>query len=141
MPVEPSTPTSLVPLLIIAVVALAGAIAYLFRFYSGRMEAKDALLAKEREERAKERENWVVERTRHERFQVELRAEYETKYHDTLKTLYDDAREHEDTARREYTENIETVSANAQAASEKVTRVLDKLYDYLAPRRTPRGGG
>lgn len=136
MPVEPSTPTSLVPLLVIAVVALAGVIAYLFRFYTGRMEAKDAILSKEREERAKERENWVVERTRHERFQVELRAEYEAKYRETHKTLHEDAREHEDRARREYAENIEAVSQNVQAASDKVTQVLDKIYDrYISPRR------
>ena len=136
---EPAVPTSLVPLLVIAVVALAGVIAYLFRFYTGRMEAKDATLAKEREERAKERENWVIERTRHERFQVELRAEYEAKYHEMHKTLYEDAREHEDKARREYTENIEAVSQNVQAASDKVTQVLDKIYDrYISPRRPPQ---
>jgi hypothetical protein len=130
-------------MLILAVVALASVIAYLFKFYSGRMEAKDLalaakdlLLAKEREERAKERESWVVERTRHERFQVELRAEYETKYHGTLKTLYDDAREHETTMRREYAENVELVAQNLAAAGDKVGRALDKIYDtFVAPRR------
>jgi hypothetical protein len=124
---EASIPTSIAPLLGIAVVTLAGVVAFLWRYYSKRDE-----------EHSKERELWVTERQRLERFQVELRAEYEAKYHETLKTLYDDAREHEATVRREYAENIEAVSQNAQMASDKVARVLDKIYEtYIVPRRPP----
>jgi hypothetical protein len=131
---EPAIPTSVVPLLIAAVMALAGVVVYLFK----RMEAKDAVRAQEREAWVIERTGWAVERARQERFQVELRAEYETKYHEVHKTLYEDAREHEDQARREYAENIEAVSQNVQAASDKVTQVLDKIYDrYISPRRPP----
>lgn len=130
-----SVPTSLAPLLIAAVLALAGVIAYLFRYYSKRAEDH----GREREAWAKEREAWAVERTRHERFQVELRAEYEAKYHETLANLYKEARENEATARREYAENMEIVAQKAAEASAKVATVMDKIYDYLIrPRsRTP----
>lgn len=134
MPAEPSTiPTSLIPLLITAVVALCGVVAYLFRYYSKRAEDH----GKERGAWAKEREAWAIERTRHERMQIDLRAEYETKYHETYKTLYQDAREYEAQARREYAENMEIVAQKAAEASDKVTAVMDKIYDYLIrPRRS-----
>ncbi len=133
---EPSVPTSLVPLLIVAVVALAGTVAFLFRHYSKCMAALEASRAKEREDRAQEREEWVLERARHElerahheRRQVEVRAEYESRHREVLKSLYDDAREHEDRTRREYAENIEVVAEHQAKASERVTQVLDKIYD------------
>jgi len=130
---EPSIPTSLIPLLITAIVALCGVVAYLFRYYSKRSEDH----GKEREVWAKEREMWAVERTRLERFQVELRAEYEAKYHETLTTLYKEARESESTARREYAENMEIVAQKAAEASDKVTAVMNRIYDYLIrPRRS-----
>lgn len=132
--VEPSTSTSLAPLLIAAILALAGVIGYLFRYYSKRAEEH----GKEREAWAKEREAWVAERARLERFQVELRAEYEGKYHSTLETLYKEQRENEAAARREYAENMESVAQKAAEASGKVAAVMDKIYDYLIrPRRTP----
>lgn len=132
--VEPSVPTSLVPLLIATILALAGVIAYLFRYYSKRAEDH----GKEREAWAKEREAWAVERTRHERFQIELRAEYEAKYHETLSTLYKETRESEAAVRREYAENIDSVAQKAAEASSKLAAVMDKIYDYLIrPRRTP----
>src|SRR5215470_2700540 len=136
MPVvaEPSIPTSLIPLLITAILALAGVIAYLFRYYSKRAEDH----GKEREAWSKEREAWAAERARLERFQIDLRAEYEAKYHSTLETLYKEARENEALARREYAENMESVAQKAAEASSKVAAVMDKIYDYLIrPRRAP----
>lgn len=136
MPVvaEPAVPASLIPLLIAAVLALAGVIAYLFRYYSKRAEDH----SKERENWSREREAWAAERVRLERFQVDLRAEYETKYHSTLETLYKEARENEALARREYAENMEGVAKAAEASNSKVAAVMDKIYDYLIrPRRTP----
>jgi flagellar basal body-associated protein FliL len=134
MAAEPTIPTSLAPLLIAAVLALAGVIAYLFRYYSKRAEDH----GKESEAWGKEREAWAAERARLERFHVELRAEYEAKYHETLNTLYKEARENEATARREYAENMESVAQKAAEASSKVAAVMDKIYDYLIrPRRPP----
>jgi hypothetical protein len=135
MPAEPSLPTSLAPLLIATILALAGVIAYLFRYYSKRAEDH----GREREAWAREREAWGAERVRLERFHVELRAEYESKYHETLTTLYKEARENEAAARREYAENMDSVAQKAAEASARVATVMDKMYDYLIrPRRTPQ---
>lgn len=135
MPPADPIPTSVsVALLSAVIVALAGVIAYLFRYYSKRSEDH----GKEREAWAKEREAWAAERARLERFHVELRAEYEGKYHETLNTLYKEARENEALARREYAENMESVAAKAAEASSRVAAVMDKIYDYLIrPRRPP----
>ena len=144
-PVEPSTLTIPMPMLISAVVALAGAVValagavgYLFRHYSKRVSIVEASRTKEREGRAEEREAWVAERARYDKLHAELRAEYEAKYHATLRTLYEDAREHENTSRREYTENVEVVAKHAAEASDQVTQVIDKIYARLIePRRPP----
>jgi exonuclease VII large subunit len=141
-PTDP-TPTQLVTMLCIAVAALAGVVAFLFRYYSKRLDAhgkEREAWAKEREvwleTRAKEREAWATERERMERFQLELRAEYEAKYRETTSTLYSAAREHETTSRREYADNMETVASKQAEAFDKVTQVIDKIYDYLIrPRR------
>lgn len=133
MPATDPLPASLVPLLLLAISGLVGVVAFLFRYYSKRFEDH----GKEREAWAKEREAWATERTRLERFHVELRAEYEAKYHETLNTLYKEARESESMARREYAENMEIVAQKAAEASDKVTAVMNRIYDYLIrPRRS-----
>jgi hypothetical protein len=134
-PISPeiAVPTWWAPLLISAIVALAGVIVFLFRYYSKRADLHD----KERESWAKERESWALERVRLEGFQTTLRAEYEQKYHETYKTLYQDAREYEAAARREYAENMEIVAQKAAEASEKITTVMNKIYDYLIRPRRP----
>jgi len=127
----PGIPTSWAPLLCIAIAALAVALGVLWRYYSGRLEAHETQRRQHDLEQANERQAWAVERER-------LRTEYETRHLSTLQRLYEDAREHEATARREYAENMEIVAAKAAEGSEKVAAVLNKIYDrYISPRRTP----
>jgi len=141
-----SAPTTILPLLVVAIMALAGVIAYLFRYYSKRVSLlekerleREIAHAKERESLAKEREAWAVERTKLEGYRVELRAEYEGKHRDLLRSVYDDLREYENNARREYAENMETVAGKAAEASDKIGVILDKFYDRFVggPRRSP----
>lgn len=149
---------TLVAVLVIAVTALAGTIAFLFRYYSKRLkEAHDDQkrimeaasserfeFAKERFEFVKERSMWLIERTRFEAVELHLRTEFEAKhraavesYARTVQDLHETARTHEDTVRREYLQNMESVSDKAEAAQGKIGAVLEKIYDrfVVAPRR------
>jgi biopolymer transport protein ExbB/TolQ len=125
-------PTTWAPLLISAIMALAIALVYLWRYYANQMKEIEVERRSQALEQAKEREAWAVER-------VEIRAEYEAKYHATLRQLYEDAREYEIAARREFAENMEIVASKAAEASERVAAVLDKIYDrfIIGPRRSP----
>lgn len=146
--IDSPVPTSLVVLLIIAVTALAGVIGYLFQFYSKRMAQAAADQRVEADKQHQERVSWALERARMEATMQAasnaLRAEYEAKHRilaeqhaKALGDLFDASREHEDQARREYLENIESVSQKAAEANTKVAAVLDKFYErYVGgPRR------
>lgn len=147
MPIADTNPLSLVAAMAIAVVTMAGAVAYLFKYFSGRTEAQRKSAESERirliEAHADERQNWAVERVRLEVAAKEIRAEYETKHRelverhsDALHQLYESAREHENLARREYAANMEVVAEKAREVQEKVGAVLDKIYSrYIGMRR------
>ena len=136
IPGDPAIPTSMVTVLIVAVVALSGVIAYLFKFYSKRLSISESDRRQRDEAMAAERAAWSVERTRLEGYRDGLRAEYDRHYRDALEKLYAEAREHESTARREYAANMEVVADKAAEAMSKVGAVLDKIYDrFIGPRR------
>lgn len=116
-------------MLIIAIAALALALGVLWRYYTERLKETELQRRQHDLEQANERQTWAVERER-------IRTEYETRHLTTLQRLYNEAREHEATARREYAENMEIVASKQAEASDKITAVLDKIYDrYMSPRR------
>lgn len=154
MPVEPAISTSLVAVLIIAVTALAGTVAYLWKYYSGRaaIASKETLFreaehSKERAAWSEERTLWAAERVEIKGFAQAFRAEYEEKmralsdkyaesvralsekYTETLSETYDNTREQENVARREYLANMEVVAEKAQEAQSKIGAVLDKALE------------
>lgn len=135
-------PPYLIAILLTAVAALAGTVAYLFKHHTTKQD-----------EAAKERLAWALERqkfdTAREDYEAALRLEYETKHRVILEdhikmmtALHDDAREHEDLVRREFAQLMETVAARAASSQDKVAQVLDKMYDrYVGPRSRAKGGG
>jgi|SRR5262245_2656963 len=143
MPADPATPTSLVTVLIVAITALAGVIAYLFRYYSSRQAAYEEQRLKREDEHAKERTAWAVERAELKGYSEELRAEFEAKFRaaterhaETVRSLYDVGRDHENAARREYLQNMEIVATKAAEAHDKIGAVLEKALDRsLGARR------
>ena len=138
-PTEPAIPTSLVPLLVLAIIALSGVIAYLFTFYSKRdkehaKERKEWFA--ERDEWAAERIRWAVERERWERTRTEIRAEYDARYRDDAERLYREQREYEETSRRTDADRMESIAKITVEANTKVAAALDKFHDiYVGPRR------
>jgi uncharacterized protein YifE (UPF0438 family) len=128
-------PSTLVPLLIVAITALAGVIAYLFRYYSKRLELADTVRLANETMHAKERAEWYIERTA-------LRGEYEAKhraivedYGHTVRELYEGAKAYETSARKEFVTNVELVSDQLVEASTQIVTVLDKFYDRLTNKR------
>ena len=148
---EPTIPTTQLSLLIAAIVALAGVIAYLFRFYSNRLkDIGDAQKLRD-DEHAKERAQWAVERSSaamvRETTDAKIRAEFEEKHRvivaeqvKMMAELHEQAREHENTACREFAQNMETVATKAGEASDRIAAVLDKFYDRFVGPRPPRRG-
>lgn len=132
--------------LLLAVTALAGTIAFLFKFYSGRLALADDARSKRDEEISKERIEWAKERTRMESMELSLRAEYEEKHRSLIETqakimqaIYDAGREHENRCRREYAQNMEVVAAKVTEATEKIGAVLDKMLDRVLGTRRLHG--
>lgn len=135
-PTDPAIPTSLVALLLLGISILGGVIAYLFNYYNKR----DKGHATEREAWAKEREAWAVERERHNHARAELKAEYETRYREDYRLLWEQQRQHEDEGRRADADRMETIERTAAEANAKLALVLEKIYDrYIGPgaRRPP----
>jgi hypothetical protein len=142
-----TNPLTLVAVLVVAVLTMASVISYLFRYFSKRGDLERKSTAQERmqlfEERAKERQEWEVARVRLEMSAREIRAEYEAKHREIverhaemIRALYEDAREQENLARREYAANMEVVAEKARQAQEKVGEVLDKIYNrFVGTRR------
>ena len=136
LPTEPTMPTTVVSILVIAVTALATVVAFLFKYYSGRQAAAELLYRVREEEITKERITWARELKA-------IRTEFEMKHRAMLEgqvkimaDLHEEAREHENMARREFAENMELVASKASEASEKIAAVLDKFYDrFVGPRR------
>lgn len=138
-PTDPSTVSAVKPyvvtILCAAVVALCGVIAYLFKHYSGKQDTQD-----------KERIVWAVERSKfdeaREKYEAQLRAEYEEKHRLIIEThakslseIHDAARAHEDQVRREYAQSMNAVADKAAESTEKIAAVLDKMYSrYVGPR-------
>jgi len=138
-------PLTLVTALVIAMITtLTGVIAYLFKHFVTERKTAASERGRLIEEMAKERQEWAVDRVRLEMQGRELRIEFETKHRelierhaDALRQLYEDAREHETLARREYAANMEVVAEKAREAQDKVGTVLDKLYNrYVGGRRS-----
>ena len=136
LPTDPTIPTALVPILIIAVVSLATVVAFLFKYYAKRQADSELLYRRREEEIFQERLTWTREREA-------IRTEFEMKHRTMLEgqvkmmaELHEESREHENTARREFAENMELVASKASEASEKIAAVLDKFYDrFVGPRR------
>jgi len=145
------TPEGMIPLSLVAtlvsamIVTMAGTIAFLFHFFAKERKASATERLRVIEEVAKERQDWAVTRVRLEMARNELRTEFEIKHRelvehnaDALRQLYEDAREHEALARREYAANMEVVAEKAREAQAKVGDVLDKIYNrYIGGRRPP----
>ncbi len=142
------TPTTLTQVLVIAVVALAGVIVFLFKFYTGRLSVLEEGNARRAFEHAREREAWAVERAKLEisrdSAEEKSRAEYEVKHRSVVEKYAQDtraiaeaAREHEDAQRREFFTNAEIVAARADETQAKVGALLDKaLARLVGSRRT-----
>lgn len=133
-------PTSLITVLVIAVVALAGVVAFLFKYYSGKHD-----------QIAAERTLWAVDRVKleegRENDRLEIRAEYEAKHRliaeestKSMRALYDSALEHNNAARREYLANMETVAAEAAKAHARIGAVLEKALDRFVGSAARKGG-
>lgn len=136
---DPTIPTSLVSVLIIAVVALAGAVVFLFKHYQGRLQVAEDARRKHDEEVANERIAWAAERTKLEfdrkEIEKEIQGEYEKRHRmlleehaRTVREVYDASREHEISARHEYAQNMELVATKAAEAQDKIGVVLEKFY-------------
>ncbi len=140
-------PSNTTAMLIAAIVALVGAIAYLFKHYQSKISDLEKERRVESAEVALERKGFIHERAQHEdvqeKFESQLRAEYEVKHRLLLENqvkmmaqMHDAAREHEANARRDFALNMEMVADKAAEASNKIAAVLDKFYDrYVSPRR------
>ena len=130
-----AAPTSLVAMLVIAVVALAGVIAFLWRYYDGRIKGFEEQRIKDDAQHAKERQDWAVERATLQAFRDQLSAEYAKRHADDMRNLYDRALEHENAARREYIANMDSVAAKAAESQDKIGSVMQKMADRLGGRR------
>lgn len=134
--VDASHPLTLVVALSIAVVTMAGVVAYLFRYFTKRNDTAEKERLHLLKSIADERAAWSAERVQLGVAHKENRAEYEAKHREvverhaaSLRQLYDDAREIEALARREYAANMEVVAEKARESQEKVGQVLDKIYN------------
>jgi len=135
MPPDPSVQPYVVTILCAAVVGLAGVIVYLFKHYSGRQDTHD-----------KERVLWASDRAKfdeaREKYEAQLRAEYEEKhrliveaYAKETAEIRDSSREHEDQVRREFAASMNAIADKAAESTEKIAAVLDKMYTrYVGPR-------
>jgi len=136
-------------------------IIYLFRLlYNGmkdRVTVAEAALAKEKEERAKEREGWITERANERAgFEIErktfeleaqkMRSEFEQRMREAAqqhaRDLHDLRREHQAREDKSAKDNSEAAEKMAQAittAWDKVHTVLQKFYDRgIGPRSRTR---
>ncbi len=142
----PETATNVVPLLLIAISTLAGAVVVLFRMYTTRLEKKETALLALTKAHAAERAQWAVERTElvndMDTQDVKLRLEYETRhreiserYAQEQRRISEDHRDHEDGVRREYADNMEAVATEAGRQSAATIEVMNKLYErFIGPR-------
>lgn len=139
-------PTTLTGVMVIAVVALAGVIVFLFKFYTGRLSTLEETSDKRAAEYAREREAWAIERTKLElardTAEDKFRSEYEVKhrvivekYAQDTRAINEASREHEDAQRREYFANAEIVAARADETQAKVGALLDKALGRLVGSR------
>lgn len=120
---------------VLGVVALvfAFAIVYLFR----TMRADHAASKAEAKAMEEERKQWAVEREA-------LRAEYELKHRELVKSYAEATREEraaartrEDQVRREFAELMEQVALEGGKASQALVDMMQKFYDrFVGP---PRG--
>jgi hypothetical protein len=130
MPALEPAPTTLIPLLVVAITALAGVVGYLWRYYSKR----DEVHGKEREEWHAERERWAVERERWDRVRAELRADYEARYREDYRQLLEDQRKHEEDSKRADADRMESIERITAEANAKVAVVLERIYErYIGP--------
>lgn len=145
---DPNVPTSVIVLLGIAVSALAGVIAYLFKYYSGRMKESEDHRLKSEEVHAQERQTWAVERERLGNARNELRLEFEVKHREMLERAVDAMRELEAKLRAEYvrlvesveesnTTNMKILADKADEANQRMSTVMEKLATRFSQR--PRG--
>lgn len=153
----PDAPTSLVAATIIAVVALAGVVVYLFRFYQKRIdtmqnESRETLagIAQERIDWAKERQRFSDASEEYEvlrdKFESQIRAEYEEKhrivvqnYARQVSDMYEAQRSHDKQVRHEFAELMETIAQQAEDSTGKIAVVLEKFIDRYGPRNRLKG--
>lgn len=108
------TPTSLISVLVVAVVSLAGVVVFLFKYYSDKMSARDAADRATDKELALERTAWAAERGAHENYRDRIRAEFEEKHRilaermaDSIRQVYETSRKHDDETTRELLDNLD----------------------------------
>lgn len=143
-----TTPTSFVGALLLAITALAGVVALLFRLYVGRNKSaedgaasKDKLMADERKAWAIKEEGWHAEREA-------IRAEFERKcrelaegYAAKLDEINEMFLAREDAMRKEYGDRVERIASEAAKASNATVEVLNKIHErFIGPRRSRTGG-
>lgn len=135
-----NVPPSLVVALATAVAVLAGVIAYLWRYYSGRMQAAEDERRKMIMAHAEERDKWAIERTTLQGFREQLRAEHAQRYAEDIRRLYDQGREREDQLRRENAESAALVAKVQAENMAKIGDALNKLADRMGGgKRTGQG--
>jgi len=146
MATDPVVPTSLITVLIIAVTALSGVVAYLFKHYQNKLSEMEKDRREREAQQVQERAAWAQERVRLEKeqetFEIRVRGEFEGKHKLVLEhqvkmvtDLHEAAREHETASRREFATTMEMVADKSTEASEKVAAVLDKFLDRFVTGR------
>lgn len=151
MPTEPTLPTSLITVLIVAITTLAGVIAYLWKHYQSRLDEINKVNNIADAGVYQERLGWTAERVRlgqaQEDFEIRLRLEFEAKHRlvveDCAKRVAEAvqaARDREDAVRREFADNMGTIATKMESGQAKLALVLDKFYDrYVSPRSRLKG--
>jgi hypothetical protein len=144
-------PLTLVVALLAAVTALAGTVVFLFRHYAKKVDTHDEVRKKMQEEIAQERLSWAAERGRfealrndfeesREKFEREVRAQYEERLRVTSERYAESERQNVAQARREFAELMESVAQQAEIQRDKYAAVFEKFLDRFAlSRGRPKG--
>lgn len=114
-----------------AIVALAGAIGYLFRWaVAERLKSETALAARDKAH---------GDELARVRLECETRIAAQTKqYADAIRQEHLDNRAHEDEVRKEFVSVVATVSDQTTKSAEALTEVLGRLHDRFAGPSRPR---
>lgn len=147
-PSQASFPTSLPAAFAVAIVALVGALIYI---YKSKEKAHD-LLAEERKKFFEKDAEWRIERDRLQKansdYQIALRLEFETKNKELSERMSKELTElvktvhaNEDSARAEFNGMLEGVMERSDRGTDALVKTLEKLTDRVTTANVhPRGG-